>query len=69
MVILIRLQLSFGLSAAQKGQAETFVFHYISRKRQARGWRENEGLQGGEGGRGESQTNGVENVRAIDEKR
>lgn len=29
MVILIRSQLSFGLSAAQKGQAETFVFHYI----------------------------------------
>lgn len=28
-MVLIRLLLSFGLSVALKGQAETFVFHYI----------------------------------------
>lgn len=28
-VVLMRLQLYFGLSVAVKGQAETFVFHYV----------------------------------------
>lgn len=32
-VILIRLQLSFGLRVALRGQAETFVFHYIAGSR------------------------------------
>lgn len=55
-VILIRLQLSFGLIVTMKGQAEKFVFHYVVR---SRGLRKNEGLQEGEDARGESWTNEV----------
>lgn len=69
MVVLIRLRLSFGLSVAQKGQAETFVFRYIEggdRERE----RERMRVCGEEKLRGESdRTDEVENVGALDEKR